>query len=78
MKRRKLKSNSSFKTVQDIVFKTPSPKFEVGKVKNMINFTKNKIDFSDVFIIMVVSPNSALKRNWVILTIFDRIETTYL
>ena len=77
MKRRKLKSNSSFKTVQDIVFKTPSPKFEVGKEKNMINFTKNMIDFSDVFIIMVW-PNSALKRNWVILTIFDGIETTYL
>ena len=58
-------------TVQDIVFKTPSPNYEVGRVKNMINFTKNKIDFSDVFTIMV-SPNR------VILTIFDGIETTYL
>ena len=61
-------------TVQDIVFKTPSRNYEVDKVKNMINFTKNRIEFSDVFI----SPNSALKRNWVILTIFDGIETTYL
>ena len=74
MKRRKLISNSEFMTVQDIVFKTPSPNYEVGRVKNMINFTKNRIEFSDVFI----SPNSALKRNWVILTIFDGIETTYL